>query len=240
MEQAAQSFNWASLALPALLAFIPIFLLIGGFRLSRNNPVAVAGKSMYWLAGHSVTLVIATALFMMRGQLVPVEVITHLPLAFTVLYLFLGLVARSPFLFSIGLATPGLWVLVVKSWESFGGAKSTLFLLPQDPFWFLLAGLIIYGLQYITKPREFWDEAQSSLLTISSGYVLGGLWLLALGQTTLLAGIGLKQYIWAAVLALFGLFLLWCGKYLRDPLFIACSLVGTAAGVYAFISTFPW
>jgi hypothetical protein len=240
MEQAAQTFNWASLALPALLAFIPIFLLIAGFRMSRHNRLSLTGRSMYWLAAHAVTLVLVTALVMLRGNYLPAGLIAQLPLIFSVLYLFLGIVFRSPFFFSLGLATPGLWLLLVKAWEAFAGAKLDLFLLPQDPFWYLLAGLLIYGLQYLTKPREFWEEAQSALLSISAGYVLGGLWLLALGQASLLSGIGLTQYLWAAVLAAVAAFFLWCGKYLRDPLFIGCSLIGLAAGVYTFISHFPW
>lgn len=240
MEQAAQTFNQASLAIPALLALIPLFLVIAGYRLTRKNLLSFAGRALYWLAGHGVTLVLVVGLTLMRGIYIPDQVIVHLPLVFTVLYLCLGIILRSPYFFSLGLATPGLWLFVVKGVEAFSATKLDIYLLPQDPFWYLLAALVIFGLQYLSKPKDFWEEAETWLATISGSYLMGAFWLLALGQGSLLSTIGVPQYIWAGALVLVGAFLLWCAKYLRDPLFAGCSVIGLAAGVYAFISYYPW
>ena len=240
MEQTAQTFNWTFLVIPALLTLVPVSLFVGGYRVSRRYVSSFAGKTLYWLGGHGVTLVIVAALTAMQGVFVPDMVVTQLPLLLSVAYLLLGLVLRSSYFFSLGLATPGLWMFCVKSWEAFSGIKGTIYLLPQDPFWYLLAAAIIFGLQYLSKPRLFWEEAEASLVTISGSYLMGGIWLLALGQKSLLDGIGLPQYIWAAVLFATAAFLLWCARYLRDPLFAACSVIGLAAGVYTFIIYFPW
>mgnify|MGYP003623307215 CR=1 FL=1 len=240
MEQAAQTFSTAMLAIPALLTLIPILLLIGGYQLSRKQMLSFAGKSMYWLAGHGVTLVLVSVLVVLRGLGFPDWVIYHLPLLITALYLFMGVVFRSAFIFSLGLATPGLWLFIVKGWEAFTGEKVALFHLPQEPFWYLLAAVVIFGLQYLSKPRDFWEDAEASLLVISCSYLMGGLWLLSLGQQSLLSGIGIAQYIWAILLVAVSAFFLWCGKYLKDPLFVACSVIGVAAGVYTFISFYPW
>ena len=240
MEQALQTFNQANLAIPALLALIPVLLFIGGYRLTRNNVLSFAGRALYWLAGHAVTLVIVVTLTLLAGTAIPAQAILHLPLAFTILYLFLGILFRSPYFFSLGLATPGLWMFVVKGVEAFTAMKLDMYMLPQDPFWYLLAALVIFGMQYLSKPKDFWEEAETSLATISSSYLMGAFWLLALGQGSLLSGIGVPQYLWAGGLVVLGAFLLWCAKYLRDPLFAACSTIGLAAGIYAFISYYPW
>jgi len=240
MEQAAQTFTKAVLAIPALLALIPILLFIGGYQLSRKQSYSFAGKSMYWLGGHGITLVIVSMLVVLRDSVVPAGILFHLPLLITVIYLFTGVVFRSAFLFSLGLATPGLWLFFIKGWEAFTGSKVELFHLPHEPFWYLLAAVIIFGLQYLSKPREFWEEAEASLVVISGSYLMGGLWLLALGEKSLLSGIGIAQYLWAVLLVAVSAFFLWCGKYLKDPLFVACSIIGIAAGVYTFISYYPW
>jgi len=240
MEQAAQTFNQTTFAIPVLLALIPLLLLIGGYRLSRKHLLPFAGKAFYWLAGHGVTLVIVVALTLMRGTYIPDQAILHLPLFFTTLYIFLGIVFRSAFVFSLGLATPGLWMFITKGLEAFSGTTIAVHLLPQDPFWYFLAALVIFGLQYLSKPREFWEEAETALVTISGSYLMGALWLLGIGQASLLSSVGVPQYLWAVALMLVGGFLLWCAKYLRDPLFAGCSVIGFAAGVYAFISYYPW
>ncbi len=240
MEQAAHTFNLAVFAIPALLTLIPIFLFVGGYRLSRAQKLSFAGKSLYWLGAHGITLVLAVTLATMRGTVIPAQAILHLPLLFTVLYLMLGFFFRQSFFFSLGLATPGLWMFAVKIWEAFSATKVDCFLLPQDPFWYLLAAVVIFALQYLSKPKEFWEEAGAYLATISGSYLMGGFWLLALGQKSLLSGIGFKQYVWAVLLLASAAFLLWCAKYLRDPLFAACAAIGVAAGVYTFISYFPW
>jgi len=240
MEQAAQTFNWALLVLPALLTLVPIALFAGGYRVSRRYVSSFAGKTLYWLGGHGITLVIVAALTALRGQYIPDMVVTQLPMLLTILYLLLGLIMRSPFFFSLGLATPGLWMFFAKSWEAFSGSKEILYVLPQEPFWYLLAAGVIFSLQYLSRPKEFWEDSEASLVTISGSYLMGALWLLALGQPSLIAGIGLSQDIWAVLLLLVSGFLLWCARYLRDPLFAACSGIGIAAGVYSFIVYHPW
>ena len=191
MEQTAQSFNWAALAIPVLLALIPGFLFYMGYRFSRKYVASFAGKSLYWLGGHGVTLVIVTALVLLRGALLPDMVVTQLPLLITVAYLVVGLVIRSPFIFSLGLATPGLWLFVQKIWEAFSGTPVALFQLPHDPFWYLLGAAVVFGLKYLQKPREFWEGAEASLVVVSGSYLMGTFWLLALGQASLLGSIGL-------------------------------------------------
>jgi hypothetical protein len=239
MEQAAQTFNWAALAIPLLLCFVPGLLFYTGRKFSRRYPDSFAGKSFHWLGGHGVTLVLVTALTLMRGP-VPDMVVTQLPLIVTAVYLVAGFIIRSPFLFSLGLATPGLWVFVIKSWQAFSGATESLYSLPQDPFWYLLAAAVIFCLQYLQKPKEFWDEAEASLAIVSGSYLMGAFWLLALGQASLFSSVGIAQWIWAVLLTAVSSFLLWCARYLRDPLFAACAIIGLSAGVYTFISHYPW
>lgn len=239
MEQTAQTFNWATLLVPLLLALIPVLLFHSGRRFARNHPDSFAGKSLYWLGGHGVTLVLVTAITLLRGP-VPDMVVTQLPLIVTALYLVSGFTLRSPFIFSLGLATPGLWMFVIQAWKAFSESEAVLYKLPQEPFWYLLAAAVIFGLRYLQKPREFWTEAEASLVIVSCGYLMGGLWLLALGQPSLLGSIGLAQYLWAVALLILSAFLLWCARYLRDPLFAACSVIGLSAGIYTFISHYPW
>lgn len=239
-EQAIQTFNWAAFVVPLLLALIPALLFYLGRRFSRAHLSSFAGKSLYWLGGHGVTLVIVTALTMARGAYIPDWVAAQLPLIVTVVYLVVGLVCRSPFMFSLGLATPGLWMFLLKVWAAFSGDAETLYRLPQEPFWYLLAAIVIFTMQYLRKPREFWEEASDSLVIVSGSYLMGALWLLALGQASLLAAIGLAQYVWAVALLAVSAFLLWCANFLRDPLFAACGIIGMSAGVYAFIAYYPW
>lgn len=239
MEQAAQNLNWAALAIPLLLCLVPGLLFYTGRKFSRRYPDSFAGKSLYWLGGHGITLVLVTALTLFRGP-VPDMVVTQLPLIVTVFYLVAGFVIRSPFLFSLGLATPGLWMFLVKSWQAFSGTAESLYRLPQEPFWYLLAAAVIFALRYLQKPREFWEEAEASLVIVSGSYLMGAFWLLALGQPSLLTSVGIAQWVWAVALAAVAAFLLWCARFLRDPLFAACSVIGLSAGVYTFISYYPW
>jgi hypothetical protein len=240
MEQATQMYNWAALAIPVLLALIPAFLFYTGYRFSRSDSSSFAGKSFYWLGGHGVTLVIVTALTLLRGVCIPDMVVTQLPLIVTVAYLVAGFAFRSSFLFSLGLATPGLWMFLMKSWEAFSGNKEMLYVLPLDPFWYLLAAAVIFALQYLKRPKEFWEEAESSLVVISGSYLMGAFWLLALAQGGLLSGVGVNRHIWSLALLAVSAFLLWCANHLRDPLFAGCSVIGISAGAYTFISYYPW
>lgn len=238
MEQAA--FDSGAFFILVLVALVPVFLFYAGYRFSRKYVSSFAGKSLYWLGGHGVTLVIVTALTLLRGAVIPDWAVLQLPLIITVLYLVLGFGLRSPYLFSLGLATPGLWMFCMKSWQSLSGAETVLYNLPQDPFWYLLAAAVVFGLQYFTKPKDFWEEAEASLVVISGSYLMGSFWLLALGQQGMLTSLGLAQYIWALALLAVSAFLLWCSNNLRDPLFAACSIIGISAGVYTCISSFPW
>lgn len=240
MEQTAESFDFAVFAIPVLLALIPGFLFYAGYRFSRKDVASFAGKSLYWLGGHGITLVVATALTLLRGTLVPDWCVPQLPLIITVAYLVFGFGLRSPYLFSLGLATPGLWLFCMKSWQAFSGSTDMLYKLPEDPFWYLLAAAVIFGMQYFSRPKDFWEEAAASLVVISGSYLIGSMWLLALGQGGMLAAMGLAQHIWAAGLVLVSGFLLWCANNLRDPLFAVCGVIGLSAGVFAFISHYPW
>lgn len=247
----------AVFAIPALLLFVPGFLFYTGYQFSRKHVRSFAGKSLYWLGGHGITLVLVTTLTLLRPALIPDMVVTQLPLIITVVYLLLGLGLRSligarapgsrnllaffaSYIFSLGLATPGLWMLLMKSWQAFSGTEELLYRLPQDPFWCLLAAVAIFSLQYLSRPRGFWEEAEASLVIISGSYLMGGLWLLALGQPGLLSIVGLAQHLWAAALVAVSAFLFWCAGNLRDPLFAVCGVVGLSAGVYTFISYYPW
>lgn len=240
MEQTGQVFHWVVLAIPALFAFIPGFLFFAGFRVSRGQTSPLAGKSLYWLGAHGLTLVLVSLLTVLRGVVVPNMIVVQLPLLFTLLYLILGLSFRSPFIFSLGLATPGLWMFLVKCWEAFSESSHSLYHLPQDPFWYFLAAILIFASRYLSRPRDFWREFEVSLVTISNSYLMGALWLLALGQPSLLSGIGLSRHVWAIALLAVSAFLLWCAKFLRDPLFAGCSVIGLAAGVYSLIAVYPW
>lgn len=240
MEQAAQSFDFAVFAVPVLLALIPGFLFYAGYRFSRKDASSFAGRSLNWLGGHGVTLVVATAVTLMGGTVVPNWAVTQLPLIITVAYLVFGFGLRSPYLFSLGLATPGLWLFCMKSWQALSGTTEMLYKLPEDPFWFLLAAAVIFGLQYFSRPKEFWEEAEASLVVISGSYFIGSLWLLALGQGGMLSSMGLAQHLWAVGLFAVSAFVLWCANNLRDPLFAACGIIGLSAGVYTFISYYPW
>lgn len=241
MEQAAQAFHWAALVFPALLILVPLVFFVGGYQLSRRESVPIAGRAFYWLGWHGVTLVVVALLTALRGQYVPDMVVTQLPLLVSVFYLIAGRIALSPFFVAVGLATPGLWVFLSKAWGAFSGAGETLYLLPHDPFWLLLAAAIIFGLLYYSgTPKVFWEDCGPWFVVISGGYLMGGLWLLALGQPSLLAALGLTQHVWAALLIAASAFLLWCARYLRDPLFAACGVCGLFAGVYTLVVFYPW
>jgi len=241
MEQTAQTFTWTVLAVPILLTVVPLAFFVSGYQLSRKDTVPIAGKAFYWLGWHGVTLVVVALLTALSGTYVPGMVVTQLPLLVSVFYLIAGRAIRSPFVVALGLATPGLWVFLTRAWGAFSGSEGSFYLLPQDPFWFLLAAAIIFGLQYYAgKPRDFWEDCGPWFVVISGSYLMGGLWLLALGQPSLLSALGLAQHTWAMLLLVVSVFLLWCARYLRDPLFAVCSVCGLSAGVYSFVVFYPW
>lgn len=241
MEQAVQTFNWTVLVLPVLLALVPTALFAGGYRLSRGDVASPAGKALSWLGWHGVTLVLVAVFTVLRKTFIPDMIVTQLPLLVTVGYLIIGRVFRSPFFFSLGLATPGLWMFLLRLWAAFSGAREMSYVLPEEPFWYLLASVIIFAfLQSPVCSRIFRDDCGAWLVAISGGYLMGGLWLLALGQPSLLSAIGLTLHIWAVILMLVSVFFLWCSQYLRDPLFAVCSGIGFAAGLYSFVAQYPW
>ena len=240
MEQATQTFNWAILAIPALLILIPAGFFYAGCRLSAQERFSRAGKPLSWLGGQGITLVLASLLFVLRGAFVPDMVVTQLPLILTVCYFLLACAFRSSFILSIAIATPGLWLFCSQSWQAFSGAKEMLFKLPQDPFWYLLAAVLLFCLRNRPKLKEFWNGLEEVLTTMSGSYFMGGLWLLALGQQSLLAGIGLAPYVWAVVLLAAAAFLLWCARLMQDAILTGCSMVGLVAGLYTFVSRYPW
>ncbi|MDR0826789.1 MAG: hypothetical protein LBN33_02775, partial [Desulfovibrio sp.] len=106
MEQATQTFNRILLLIPLLLSLIPVLLFYAGYRASRTESCTFAGKSLYWLGGHGVTIVLVALLTVLRGAGLPGTMIIQLPFIITALYLCFGLALNRPFLFSLGLATP--------------------------------------------------------------------------------------------------------------------------------------
>lgn len=240
METTAQSFSYMALILPLLLTPAPAAFFYMGRSFSRKDPGSFTGRTLYWLGGHGITLVLVALLTSLRGAGVPDMVVTQLPLLITLVYIVAGFLLRSPFIFSLGLATPGLWLFFTSCWEAFSGAESALYVLPREPFWYLLAAVIIFCLQYLRRPKELWEASQTTLMVLSGSYLMGAFWLLALGRKSLLGTIGLPQYYWSIGLLAVSGALLWCARHLRDPLLGTSSAIGLSAGVYCFISFFPW
>ena len=240
MEQTAQTFNWALLAIPVLLALIPGALFYSGYRASSGERLSFVGKPCYWLGVHGITLVLASLLYLLRGTCVPEAVVVQLPLLFVLLYLVLAIVLRSSCFLSIAIATPGLWMFCVQCWLAFSGGKDLYFNLPLEAFWYLLAALVLFALRYRPQFQRLWGEADGMMVTLSCSYLMGGLWLLALGQPSLLAVLKLEPFVWAIALLAVSAVLLWCSRIMRESLLAASSLVGFAAGVYTFVTRYPW
>ncbi|MDR2801181.1 MAG: hypothetical protein LBB52_07980 [Desulfovibrio sp.] len=240
MEEATQSFNKVLLLIPALLALIPALLFYAGHRISRTDPSPLAGKSLYWLGGHGITLALVALLTVMSGSVIPDTLIARLPLVITVLYLCFGLALKLPAVFSLGLATPLLWFLLIRAGEAFFVTKYDLYNLPEEPFWYMLAALIVYGMRCLKKPAGFWENAEYSLVLISGCCLMTAIWLMAVGQPSLLSALNLPRHVWALALTLLSAGLLWCARHMSDALFGLCSLIGFASGAYTFISSYPW
>lgn len=240
MEQVEQSLSWSVYILPVLLTAIPLLLFYAGHIVSRKEDSPFVSITLHWYGVHGITVVVAATLTLLGGVLVPAGLVPHLPLMAAVSYVLLGFLARSPFLFSVGLATPGLWMFLMKAWESVSGEWQTLYMLPQEPFWYLLGAVLIFNMKRLSTPKRFWENAETALVAVSSGYLVGGFWLLALGQKSLLGSIGLGQWVWAVVLLVISGFLLWCARFLRDPLLAGSGVVGLAGGVYSFLAYYPW
>ncbi|MDR0826771.1 MAG: hypothetical protein LBN33_02685, partial [Desulfovibrio sp.] len=138
------------------------------------------------------------------------------------------------------LATPPIWFLLTKVCEVFSGAKHIASNLPEEPFWYLLAALVIFGMRYLKKPEAFWEKSEYFLIVISGCCLMIACWLMAIGQPSLLAVIALPRHAWALALLFVSAILLWCAKHMTDTLFGICSLIGVASGIYTFISSYPW
>lgn len=240
MENTAQTFSWALLAIPVLFALIPASLFYSGYRASSEERFSFVGKPCYWLGVHGITLTLVSLLYILRGTCVPEAVAVQLPLLFVLLYLILALALRSSFFLSIAIATPGLWLFCVQCWLAFSGAKDLYFNLPLEPFWYLLAAFVLFAVRYRIQFQRLWGEADGLMVTLSGSYLLGGLWLLALGQPSLLAALKFEPYVWAVVLLAASAVLLWCSRIMRESLLSASSLIGFSAGVYTFVTRYPW
>lgn len=239
-QTTVQAFNAMLLIIPVLLAAVPGFLFYSGYRLSAKEKYAFTSNSLFWLGGHGVTLVLATLFTLTRGSLLPDMVVLQLPLVLTVCYLAAAVATRSSLVLSIALATPGIWLFCIKCWQAFSGSTEMLYSLPQDPFWYLLAAAVLFGLKYKAQMQRIWDTAEAVLIPVSGGYLIGGLWLLALGQQSLLAVLGVPPYGWAIILLAAASLLLWCANLMRDAVFAGCGLLGLMAGVYTFVTRYPW
>ncbi|MDR2603757.1 MAG: hypothetical protein LBC55_00175 [Desulfovibrio sp.] len=237
----AQALLYPGLFLPpSLFALAAILLFPGGRALRRRGAPDLSVRLLYYLGGLCLTAALVALITVLRRAGVPAATVAALPLLFTLLYLGLGLLLRKPALFTLGLILPPAWMLLMKTGEALSGLRYTLYNLPEEPFWYLLAAPIIFSLRRLKKPAGFWDDAECSLTVVSACCLMCSFWLMATGRPSLLAVLGLPGYIWAPALAAASALFLWCAGYLEDILFGACSLAGLAAGVYMMVVSWPW
>jgi hypothetical protein len=225
---------------PSLLALAAIPLFFAGREFNRRGARPFFVSLFFSLGGLALTAALAALLTALRGAGLPAATVAALPLIFTLLYLGLGLLLRKPALFTLGLVLPLLWMLLMKTGEALSGLHYTLYNLPEDPFWYLLAAPVVFGLRRLKKPAGFWEDAECSLAVASAGCLMCSFWLMALGKTSLLSVLGLPAVVWALALTAVSALFLWCSEYLEDILFRACGLAGAAAGVYTLVSSWPW
>jgi hypothetical protein len=226
--------------LPSLFAFAAVLLFPAGRALRRRGAHALPVRLLYYLGGLCLTAALVALITVLRRAGVPAATVAALPLLFTLLYLALGLLLRKPALFTLGLILPLLWMLLMKTGEALSGLHYTLYSLPEDPFWYLLAAPIIFGLRKLGKPTEFWEDAECSLTVVSACCLMCSFWLMASGRPSLLAVLGLPVHVWALALTAVSALFLWCSRYLEDILFGLCSLAGLAAGIYNLVVSWPW
>ncbi|MDR1947641.1 MAG: hypothetical protein LBQ51_10830 [Desulfovibrio sp.] len=240
MPEAQKILNAAHFLPPLLLALVAVLLFCAGFTLNRRNASPFPGRLLYYPGGLALTAALVALLTVLRRAGVPDATVAALPLIITLLYLGFGLLLRKPAIFTLGLALPLLWMLLMKIGEALSGLHYTLYNLPEEPFWYLLAAPVILGLRRLKKPAGFWEEAECSLVVTSACCLMCSFWLMAIGRPSLLTGLGLPAYAWALGLTAVSALFLWCAKYLEDIPFGACSLAGSAAGVYTLVSSWPW
>jgi hypothetical protein len=225
---------------PSLPALVAVLLFLAGRALKRRGAHASFVRLLYYLGGFGVTAALVALITVLRRAGVPPATVAALPLLFTLLYLGLGLLLRRPGLFTLGLILPMVWMLLMKAGEALSGLSYTLYTLPGEPFWYLLAAPVIFGLRRLKKPAGFWEDAECSLVVVSACCLMCSFWLMAIGRPSLLAVLGLPVHVWASALVLVSALFLWCSRYLEDILFSACSLAGLAAGVYTVVASWPW
>jgi hypothetical protein len=237
----AQSLLYPGLFLPpSLFALAAILLFPAGRALRRRGAYALPVRLLYYLGGLCLTAALAALITVLRRAGVPAATVAALPLLFTLLYLGLGLLLRKPALFTLGLILPLIWMLLMKTGEALSGLRYTLYNLPEEPFWYLLAAPIIFGLRKLRKPAGFWEDAECSLTVVSACCLMCSFWLMSTGRPSLLAVLDLPVHVWALALTAASALFLWCSKHLEDILFGACSLAGLAAGVYILVVSWPW
>jgi hypothetical protein len=236
----AQSLLYPGLFLPpAVLALAALLLFPAGRVLRRRGAHALSVRLLYYLGGLCLTAALVALLTVLRRAGVPAATVAALPLLFTLLYLGLGLLLRKPGLFTLGLILPPVWMLLMKAGEALSGLRYTLYNLPEEPFWYLLAAPILFSLRNLKRPAGFWEDAECSLTVVSACCLMCSFWLMATGRASLLAVLGLPVHVWALALTAASALFLWCSRYLEDILFGAVSLVGLAAGIYTLVVSWP-
>ncbi|MDR2124512.1 MAG: hypothetical protein LBP38_05985 [Desulfovibrio sp.] len=237
----AQALLYPGLFLPpSLFALAAVPLFSAGCALSRRGAHALPVRLLYYLGGLCLTAALVALLTVLRRAGVPPATVAALPLLFTVFYLGLGLLLRKPALFTLGLILPPAWMLLMKTGEALSGLRYTLYNLPEEPFWYLLAAPVIFGLRKLKKPAGFWEDAECSLTVVSACCLMCSFWLAATGRPSLLTALGLPVHAWALALAAASALFLWCSRYLEDIVFGACSIAGLAAGIYTLVVSWPW
>ncbi len=223
-----------SLVFLACLIVLPFVLLGLSLWCRKKRRDSLAAQAAVLFAGHSFTVALTAFLFALKGKGAPDWLYPLLPLLFTLIYLLTGAVFRKALPWIMGITTPGLWFLCQYAALAFG--FKPVFLLPQDPVWYVLGGAVICGLPRIPRFAALWGDVEDAHITASGCYAMGALWLLALRQPSVLAFLKFPPYAWAVILLCFAGFLLWAARIMQDQALRACGVIGMGAGVYALIA----
>ena len=217
--------------LPFFLTLVTLAIFIAGLRQSR----LLARRSvLLFLALNSFTLTACLgADYHLIGHL-PGWLLSVTPLCFTILYLIIGGGAKKPLVWGAGLATPGLWFFAQRLDELYFHVSRFTLPLPQDPAWFLLIGAALFVLMHVARIQKFWDAMEQPELIASFCYAMAGLWLLSLGEASVLGMFTLPVYAWAAILLALAGIGLWVARLLGDLALAICCGLGVIGVLYSF------
>ncbi len=230
-----------TVVVPVLLFALPLLLCAAGVWLMRRRGLQLEAHLCFFFAVHSVTLFCATGVYVYRGSFsaIPPGLLTLIPMLLAAVYLAIGALARSSFFWAVGLTTPGLTLIGQKAWAAMSGLAEPFFRIPQDPIWYLLAAVVIFGLRFTPRHKDFWENMEAAHLVASCGYAMIGLWLLAAGQASFLSALGISQPLWAGILMLAAAGAAWCARQLSDLALLGCSGVGFLTGLVSFFMYYP-